>query len=118
MDKNTTINEKEQTDAIYESFSGEFTKKDIDRILDRSRDLMFNALSQKNGIKASSLGTLEIRSHQAGAYKVPNPLVEDPNNAGKFLPQTFTEGFSPAGFHVKFVMSEALKLAMNPPLLP
>jgi len=118
MNKEMTLNEKEQTDAIYESLNRRITKTDIDTILDKGRDLMFNALTQKMGVKASKLGTLEIRSHQAGAYKVPNPLVADPANAGKFLPQTFTEGFSPAGFHVKFVMSDALKLAMNPPLLP
>ncbi|MBL0702563.1 MAG: HU family DNA-binding protein [Sulfurospirillum sp.] len=95
-----SVNQKESIDAIYVSLKNDghdVTKADIDRVLDKSRDLAINALVRGLDIKVRGLGTLAVRTHEARAYKLPN---------GK-------TGTAPAGVHVLFVESDSLLEAMN-----
>lgn len=106
----TSINQKESVDFIHEALKVEghdITKADIDRVLDKARDLSINALIQGKDIKVRGLGTLAIREHKERPYKTP---VLDAN--GVFT-GTWKEGVTPAGLHVEFVESDSLLDSMN-----
>lgn len=95
-----SINQKESVDAIHESLKADghdVTKADIDRVLDKSRDLAVGALVAGKSIKVRGLGSLVVKEHQARDYKLPDG----------------TTGTAPAGFHVLFVESDSLLEAMN-----
>jgi len=95
-----SINQKESVDAIQASLQAdghEITKADIDRVLDKARDLSIATLVAGKSIKVRGLGSLTVREHQARDYKLPDGTV----------------GTAPAGFHVQFVESDSLLEAMN-----
>lgn len=95
-----SINQKESVDFIHEALKAEgkdVTKADIDRVLDKARDLSINALIQGKDIKVRGLGTLKVSEHQERNYKLPDG----------------TTGTAPAGVHVLFVESDSLLDAMN-----
>lgn len=105
-----SINQKESVDFIHEALKVEghdITKADIDRVLDKARDLSINALIQGSDIKVRGLGTLAIREHKERPYKTP-VLNADGTFSG-----TWKEGVTPAGKHVEFVESDSLLDSMN-----
>ncbi len=96
----SSINQKESIDFIHESLTKEgvkITKTDIDRVLDKSRDLAINALIMGQDIKVRGLGTLKVVPHEARPYTLPDG----------------TKGVKEAGVHVRFVESDSLLDAMN-----
>lgn len=104
-----SINEKEAREAVHASLTADgikVTKTLVDQVMDKAQDLTKNALVAGQAVKVQGLGTLEIRTHKGGAYKVPDPL-----NEGQFL-----TGIAPAGKHVLFVESDDLLSAMNAPV--
>lgn len=108
-DKLNSINEKEARAAVHAALTAKgikVTKTLVDQVMDTATDLSVNALVAGHAIKVQGLGTLEIRTHKGGNYKVPDPL-----NAGQFL-----TGVAPAGKHVLFVESDSLLEAMNAPI--
>ncbi len=110
-----SINQGESIDFIHEALEAEgikITKADIDRVLDKARDLSINALVQGQAIKIRGLGTLEIREHKARPYKTP-VLDADGKHTGEWK-----EGTTPAGKHVEFVESDSLLDAMNKKVNP
>jgi len=119
MDALNTVNEQEAREAVHAELTARgitVTKTAVDQILDVASDLSIAALASGKGVKVQGLGTLEIRQHQARAYKVPNKLVEDPANPGTFLPRTYTTHNAPAGFHIGFNSSDSLLDALNAPV--
>lgn len=108
-DKIKSINEKEAREAVHAALVSKgvkVTKTVVDQVMDAVTDLSIKALVAGSAIKVQGLGTLEIRTHKGGNYKVPDPL-----NAGQFL-----TGTAPAGKHVLFVESDSLLEAMNAPI--
>lgn len=106
----SSINQKESVDFIYEALKIEgvkVTKTLIDKVLDKSRDLAINALVEGSEIKIRGLGTLAIRTHEASAFKTP---ILDVNGVAT---GEFRTGTTPAGKHILFVESDSLLEAMN-----
>jgi len=116
MNKKNTINEQEATEAIHAFLTSkgvDITKTLVNKVIDAQIDLAIAGLIAGKGIKLQGLGTIEVRTHKARTYSVPNPPVEDPANPGSYLPQTFTTVDAPAGRHIGIETSSLLFEALN-----
>ena len=116
MNKKDTINEQEATEAIYNFLKGKgvsITKALVNKVIDAQIDLAVAGFVAGKGLKLQGLGTIEVRTHKARTYTVPNPPVEDPANPGSFLPLTFKTVNAPAGRHIAIETSPLLFEALN-----
>ena len=104
MKKENTINETEARQIVWEALKAdgvEITKTLLDKVMDKQIDLAIEGLKKGMGIKMQGLGTLEVRTHEARTYKVPNG------------DGTFKTVNKPAGKHVAINLSDKLYEEIN-----
>ena len=104
MKAENTINETEARGIVWQSLKDdgvEITKTLLDKVMDKATNLAIAGLTKGKGIKMRGLGTLEVRTHEARTYKVPNG------------DGTFKTVDKPAGRHVAINLSDKLYTELN-----